>query len=92
MLPWFAIVFIPNAIRDKKSGCYLGFKNRNTVVIALTLFVIQCILVIAEFEFSALSLARILFNTGLPFVLAIVWLALTQKRMYGNEFSMRIKK
>lgn len=92
LLPWFAIVFIPSAIRDKQTGNYLGYKNTNVLVLALTLISIQSILVLAEFGFSELSVARILFNTALPFVLALVWLALTQRKLYGNKFSMKIRK
>jgi len=92
ILPWFAVFFVPRAIRDDKTGEYLGYLNRAVAVQFTVLLVLQCILVLSEFGFNILAIARIFFNTCLPFILALVWLAATQKRMFGTKFSMKTKK
>ncbi len=92
LLPWFAIVFVPNAIRDKETGKYLGFRNTKVLILLLALASIEAVLVFTVFGINGLSIARWIFNTALPFVLALVWLAYTQKRHYGNEFKMKLDK
>ncbi len=91
VLPLFATWFIPVVIRDPKSGKYKGFKNRKVAVQAIILLVFETQLLISEFGLSLLTIGQILFCVGFTFCMALVFVSVTQQKLFGNKFSMEIE-
>ena len=91
IIPLFATWFIPNTIRDPKSGEYRGFKNKIILLQLLFLGFLESQLVLDKFGMSLLSISRIIFSTSIPFIGAILFVKFTQKSRFGNEFTMSVK-
>ena len=91
VLPLFVTWFIPNVIRNPKTGEYRGFKNKLVAVQALVLIFFESNLLISEFGISILTIARIVFSVGFTFCMALLYVNFTQKELFGNKFSMEIE-
>ena len=92
VLPLFVTWFIPNAIRDSRTGEYRGFKNAIVLTQLALLLGFEGVLILNEFGMSYLSLLRIAFSIILTFSLALIFVKLTHKKLFGNEFSMKVRQ
>lgn len=92
ILPLFVTWFIPIGIRDPKSGKYKGFKNIIVVVQFACLVIFESYLLLGEFGISVSTIFRIAFSVVLTFSLALLYVKLTQKQLFGNEFNMEIDR
>ncbi len=91
-LPLFFTWFIPNVIRDPKSGEYKGFRNSAVAVQFVFLLIIESYLLVGEQGMSLLTIFRIAFNIALAFSFALLFVKYTQKQLFGNEFKMEVKR
>ena len=89
ILSLFATWFIPSAIRDSKSGIYKGFRNKLIYCHFGFLLIFEWNLLFPKMGMSLMTVARILFCTLLPFAMAFLYVKMTQKKMFGTEFSMK---
>ena len=87
MLPIFATWFIPVAIRDARTGKFKGFFSSGFLINVFLLGWLESILMLNEFGFSLLTLLRIISCVSLAVVLGVVYVILTNKRMFGTSFS-----
>mgnify|MGYP000627311796 CR=1 FL=1 len=92
VLPLFTVALIPTAIRNRKTGEYLGFLNINILVYILTLIILQSFFMINEFGFGIEAAVRAIAITVLPFPLGYAYVALTHKQQYGEPFDRNKKK
>ena len=76
---------IPNAIRDEKTGRYLGLLNRKVALCAVFLVWVQSIVILEKFDPGLEALLRILFTVSLPFLGALVFVKYTHKMTYGQK-------
>lgn len=92
VLPILTMIFISDSIRDRKSGLYLGFKNRSTALYALGILAVESYFFISDFGVSFMTLLRILAVTAMPFIGAYVFVKYSHKQNYGVEFGQTVKK
>ena len=92
ILPFLAIVFIADAIRDRKSGKYLGYFNRNVYMLAFMVVCLETYLFINKFGLSFITIGRIASVSALPFIGAYFFVKFTHKENYGTEFNPKTKK
>lgn len=91
ILPLFVTWFIPNTIRDPKTGEYRGFKNKLVLIQLIFLFGFESYLVWNKFGLDTINVLRIAFIVGITFILALLYVKFTQKQLFGNEFKMKVK-
>tara|TARA_Y100000294_G_scaffold158018_1_gene159991 strand:+ start:99 stop:422 length:324 start_codon:yes stop_codon:yes gene_type:complete len=84
----FSAVLISTAIRDKKNGNYLGFKNINVLVYAVALLIIEFYFMISKYGVQVHAILRATGSAIIPFICGYVFVVLTQKELYGNDFKM----
>ncbi len=89
VLPIFAIMLIPNAIRNRKSGVYLGYLNINVFVYLVIIFALETFFLIDKFGFGIITLLRIVGITAMPFIGAYVFVKYSHKENYGVEFNRK---
>lgn len=89
ILSLFATWFIPVAIRDPKSGTYKGFRNKLVYFHFVFLLVFEFFLLHPNLGMSLMTIVRVLFCAGLPFAMALLFVSMTQKQMFGTEFRMK---
>ena len=87
----FTTWFIPVAIRNPKTGEYKGFNNKTVYIQFLLLVLFESNLLISQLGFSYVTAARIAFCVGLTFALALLFVSMTQKQLFGTEFKMENK-
>ncbi len=92
VLPIFAIMLIPNAIRNRKSGVYLGYLNVYVLVYLAIIFALESFFLIDKFGFGFITLLRIVGITAIPFIGAYVFVKYSHKQNYGVEFNRNNKK
>ncbi|MEQ9210269.1 MAG: hypothetical protein RLN96_10585, partial [Pseudomonadales bacterium] len=82
ILPILSIVFIADAIRDRSSGKYLGYLNRNVFIYAILIVSLETYLMVDKFGFSLTTMLRVLFISALPFAGAFVFVKYTHKQLF----------
>lgn len=92
VLPLMATIFIPDAIRDRKSGQYLGLLNRNLLFYFIAIFCVECVLMFAEFGLNLTSIVRATGITFFPFVGAYIFAKYSHKENYGVKWRSDDKK
>lgn len=88
----YTIVLVPTAIRDRRTGRYLGILNVNILAYVVTLFAIESYILVNKFGFEFHALFRTIGSTALPFAGGYLYVVLTQKQLYGEEFRRGNKK
>jgi len=89
MLPLFATWFIPVAIRDAETGKFKGFFSSGFIISVFILGWLESVIIFNEFGFSFLACIRVLSCVGLAVILGIVFVVLTNKKMFGTSFVFR---
>lgn len=89
ILPLFITWFIPNAIRNPKTGKYIGLLKGPGLLQLVLLSGLESILLLNEFGLELLTIARIVFCVFLSALLAFVYVVVTQKKRFGNEFDFK---
>ncbi len=92
MISLYSTWFIPVAIRDSKTGGYLGFRNRAVLFHVIFLTALESLLLIPQLGMSFFTVVRVGFCIALPFGLALLYVNMTQKQMFGTKFSMKGKE
>ncbi|NKB34811.1 MAG: hypothetical protein GKR91_17080 [Pseudomonadales bacterium] len=92
ILPWITVAMIPIAIRDRKTGEYLGFINPNTVFYFFTLLILQLVFMTGKFGMGLEAIVRAVAISILPFPLAYTYVVYTHKQLFGEPFVRNKKK
>ena len=92
VLPLCAVMLIPDAIRKRKTGEYLGFLNLNVLAYLLAILSMESFFLIDKFGFGFITVLRILGITAMPFIGAYAFVKYSHKQNYGEEFSRNNKK
>lgn len=85
LLPLFATWFIPNSIRDQRTGEYLGLNNVNARLCLVLVIALECWNVLRNYEFGMEAVLRIMVCVALPFIGAYLFVKLTHKKLFGRE-------
>ncbi|MDA1372957.1 MAG: hypothetical protein O2971_19695 [Proteobacteria bacterium] len=85
VLPLFATWFIPEAIRNRKTGEYLGFRNRTVAMHFILILCMESFFLIEKYGLNLDAGFRVLSISAMPFLGALVFVKYTQKELYGNE-------
>ena len=85
VLPLFATWFIPVAIRDKTTGTFLGFQNKQFYLLLIILVCIETVILVDFYGLSREAFWRIITYVSMPIVGALVFVKYTQKQLFGNE-------
>lgn len=89
VLPLYATWFIPVAIRDAESGKFKGFSNSGFIASVFFLTWLESVFMLNEFGFSFLTVLRILGCVSVAVALGIVYVLLTNKKMFGSSFQFK---
>ena len=85
ILPLLATVFIPDAIRDSKTGKYLGLFNRSMAIYFMAILAMQLFISLQYREFGWRALEITVSTTLLVFIGAMIFVKYTNKKRYGVE-------
>lgn len=91
ILPLFITWFIPVSIRDPKTGRFKGFWNLDFVVAFSGLIFSQCYAMISKFGVTPMSTLKIVICVITGIVLGILYVYLTNQKMFGTKFEMKLK-
>jgi hypothetical protein len=89
ILPLLAMMFISDAIRDKKTGAYLGFRNIKVAIYLVGVLIVESYFFTSDFGISLTTLGRIIMVTLMPFIGAFIFVKYSHKERYGVEFSRK---
>jgi len=92
VLPLYATLILPNLIRNRKSGEYIGFSNIKVGLHLVFLVVLESYMFIFNHGFGFTTVLRIFGITALPIIGAFVFVKYSHKSMYGGEFSRNKNK
>lgn len=92
VFPLMATMFIPDAIRDRKSGEYKGLLNKTVVAYAIAVFAIEGFFTIDKFGFSFTTILRVIGVSLMPFIGGYVFVKYSHKQLFGEEFDPKNKK
>ena len=88
----FVTWFIPVAIRDPKTGEYRGFKTARVFALFVFFTIFEFYVISDKYGLSVSSILRTAFLVSFVFSMALLFVKLTQKELFGNEFSMKVKR
>lgn len=85
MLPLFMTWFLPNSIRNVKTGEYLGMNNVKSIVCVLLILFMQTNLILDKYAMSTEAVLRIGICVLIPIAGAHLFVKYTQKELFGRE-------
>ena len=88
----FVTFFVPLALRDSKTGEYKGFKDIRVIALFVFFVVFEFYVISDNYGLSVSTILRTAFVVVMTFSFALLFVKLTQKKLFGNEFSMKVKR